>query len=378
MPIELKSITLRGFKSYRALEGFQPGRLTVLLGGNGAGKSNFLSFFTLMHRMLADPGELALAVGKAGGAGRILHHGPKETTGIEAILQVATENGLNTYDLRLEYAAGDQLVTARENWTFHDLVAQQPLLGGGVVGRRESYLNEQALNTDDQTARVIRSLLRKCVVYQFHDTSFTSRMRAKSVERDGKHLHGDGSNIAAFLYNLGRRGDEGRAALKRIQDSIRQVLPFFAAFRLEPEEGHVLLRWRERGEGKDSDYVFDASQASDGMLRIIALWTLLRQPVDSLPALMLLDEPELGLHPQAITFLGALIRHVSRYCQVIVATQSPALVDQFRLEEIVEVSREGRESSLVRKTDAEFGHWLDEYSTGELWRKNILGGGPGE
>ncbi|MBX3729989.1 MAG: AAA family ATPase [Candidatus Sumerlaeia bacterium] len=373
MPVELKSLSLEGYKTYRELKAFEPKRLSVLIGGNGAGKSNLLSFFTLLYRMMADPGELQLAVAEAGGARRLLYDGPKKTESIRARIELQTQAGLSYYMFRLAYAANDSLIFADESWSLHRPGYPAPQTGGGVAGHRESHLKERAFSGEDQLAHSVRSLLRKCVAYQFHDASFTSGMRGKASLSDGRFLRHDGSNIAACLYRLSTGGASERQTLKRIQDSVRQVLPFFAEFVLEPANGHILLQWRERG----SDEVFAASQASDGMLRVLALMTLLCQPTETLPAIMMLDEPELGLHPQAIMLLGALIRKASENCQVMVATQSVSLVDEFSLDEIVVLARPGRESTLRRLTEKEYEVWLEEYSTGELWRKNLLEGGPG-
>jgi predicted ATPase len=320
--------------------------LSILVGGNGSGKSNLVSFFALLYRMMADPGELQLAVSEAGGASRLLHDGPKVTESITARLELQTERGLSRYELRLSFAANDSLVFTQERWEYQAEGQQKPQTGGDVAGHRESHLKDCAFAGDNQLAHTIWSLLRKCVAYQFHDTSFTSGMRRKTSREDGRYLHRDGRNIAAFLLRLSNGSQAQRFALKRIQDTIRQVLPFFAAFVLEEENGHVLLRWRERG----SDEVFTASQASDGMLRLFALITLLCQPKEGLPAILMLDEPEPGLHPQAIVLVAALIHEVSEHCQVMVATQSVPFVDEFSLDEIIVLSREARASTLRHLT----------------------------
>lgn len=373
MAVELKSISLQGYKTYRDLPRFEPGRLSILVGGNGSGKSNLVSFFSLLYRMMARPGELQLSVGEADGAHRILHDGPKRTKTMSARLELQTEQGLNNYAFDLAYAANDTLIFTDETWSFQRPGYSAPQTGGCLAGHRESALMDAAFSGTDTLAFTIRSLLRKCVVYQFHDTSFTSGMRGKASTGDGRFLHRDAANLAAFLHRLANGAPQDRLALKRIQDTIRQVLPFFAEFVLEPDHSNVLLQWRERG----SDEVFAASQASDGMLRLIALITLLCQPEETLPALMMLDEPELGLHPQAISLVAGLVRQVSAHCQVMVATQSVPLVDEFTLDEIVVLSRPGRESTLRRLSEKEFASWRDEYSAGELWRKNLLEGGPG-
>lgn len=373
MPVELKTISLRGYKTYRDLEFFAPGRLSVLIGGNGAGKSNLVSFFVLLYRMMAQPGELQLAIAEAGGASRLLHDGPKKTESISARLQLQTEQGVNSYEFRLALAANDTLIFTDENWGFQRPGYLRPQTGGGEAGHREAKVVDQAFLGTDPLAYIVRSLLRKCVAYQFHDTSFTCGMRLKSSLANSQYLLRDGSNIAAFLYRLSLGSPTDRLALKRIQDTARQVLPFFAEFVLAPENGSILLRWREVG----CEEIFAASQASDGMLRFLALITLLCQPPETLPAILMLDEPELGLHPQAITLVAALIRQVSAHCQVMVATQSVPLVDEFSLSEIVVLGRSNRESTLRRLTEQEYETWLEDYSTGELWRKNVFEGGPG-
>jgi predicted ATPase len=373
MSLKLKSLTLKGFKTYRDLERFDPQQLSVLVGGNGAGKSNLMSFFALLYRMMADPGELQLAVSEAGGASRILHDGPKVTESMRARLELETEQGVNFYEFRLSYAANDTLIFTDETWGFQRPGYPNPQSGGNVAGHKESELKDRAFFGSDQLAYTVRNLLRKCVAYQFHDTSFTSGMRRKASRVDNQFLHRDGSNLASFLYRLGLGSPPERLAYKRIQDSVRQLLPFFAEFVLEPENGHVLLQWREQG----SEEIFAASQASDGMLRILALMTLLGQPEEALPAILMLDEPELGLHPQAIMLLGGMIRRVSESCQVMVATQSVSLVDEFTLDQIVVLSRPGRASTLKRLNEQEYETWLSDYSSGELWRKNVFEGGPG-
>ena len=229
--------------------------------------------------------------------------------------------------------------------------------------------NSLNLAAVDTTARVIRSLLQRIAVYQFHNTSDTARIRSKWSMDDNRFLKEDAANIAPFLFRL--RETDSRC-YQRIVDTIRLILPFFSDFELEPDYGSLLLSWRER----NSDQVFGVSQASDGMLRVIALVTLLLQPEQSLPDVLILDEPELGLHPYAIDIVGGLIGAVSTKTQVIVATQSMPLVDCFKPEEIVVVEREGRGSVFKRLDPAALEGWLDDYSLSELWEKNVIGGRP--
>jgi predicted ATPase len=171
----------------------------------------------------------------------------------------------------------------------------------------------------------------------------------------------------------------GTSSYRRIVETIRQIAPWFGDFVLQPSEKNkrfILLNWRERG----SDMVFDSQALSDGTLRAMGLVTLLLQPTEDLPSLVVIDEPELGLHPYAIVTLAALMKQAACHCQIIAATQSTALLDQFRPEDVIVVDRDDRASVFRRvpeqMSEKQLDEWLAEYSLGELWEKNVLGGGP--
>lgn len=366
----LDAISLKGFKTVRELDGFRPGPLTVLIGPNGAGKSNFISFFRMLSWMLVEQDHLQTHVAEQGGASKILHDGPSVTREIEATLTIETGSGENQYHFRLFYAAGDTLIFAQERYRYSR--RDHP---GGVARWSETGAGHRApqllAHADtDNTADVVLSILRRIRLFQFHNTSMTARIRAKWNISDNRFLKEDGANIAPLLYRLKQ---EKNLCYQRIVDNLRLILPFFSDFELEPEYNSLLLAWRERG----SDQIFDVSQASDGMLRAIALVTLLLQPEETLPDLIILDEPELGLHPAAIDAIVGLIDAVSQKVQVIIATQSTAFIDRLELSDIVVVERENRESLFRRLEDSEaLRDWLEEYSLSELWEKNVIGGRP--
>ncbi len=366
MRSNLKKITLKGFKTIQSLEDFEPGRLTALIGPNSVGKSNFISFFHMMSWALAAPGNLELFVSQQGGASTLLHDGPARTREIETEITLQTDAGENQYAFRLVFAAGDTLIFADERYRFSR--SKYPTIAKWTE-TRAGYHDPQLpiLAAEDTTARVIRDILRKIVVYQFHNTSDTARIRSKWSMHDNRWLKEDAANIAPVLLRL--RENDGKC-YQRIVDTIRLIVPFFSDFELEPQYDSLLLGWRER----NSDQVFSVSQASDGMLRIIALVTLLLQPEQDLPDVLILDEPELGLHPYAINIVGGLIRAVSTRIQVILATQSMPLVDCFEPEDIVVVERDGRSSTFKRLDSESLGGWLENYSISELWEKNVFGG----
>lgn len=365
----LDKVTLRGFKTIRELRDFVPRSLTVLIGPNGAGKSNFISFFRLLSGALASPGGLQEHVAKLGGASALLHDGPEQTSIIEAQLRLVTEAGENEYFFRLTHASGDTLIFTEEKYRFSrsgfPTQAGWTLLG---AGHREAKLIDKA-ELGDPTAKTIHGLLRRVIFHQFHNTSETARVRQKWHVEEGRWLKEDAGNLAPFLLRL--RSQHPRYYL-RIVETIRLILPFFADFELQPEFDRVLLQWREKG----TDRIFDAGQAADGMLRIIALVALLQQPELDLPDVLILDEPELGLHPYAIEVVAALIRSASENVQVILATQSVSLIDRFNPEDIVVVNRSGRASSFGRLGKDALKEWLDAYTLSELWEKNVIGGRP--
>lgn len=372
MPSRLSSMSLRGFKTIREMEGFEPGPLAVLIGPNGVGKSNFISFFRMLSWAVASPPNLQQYVQQYGPASALLHDGPERTSAIEAELTVDTDQGSNQYAFRLAYAAGDTLIYTDERFRFTRTDFAPYRWNELGAGHREANLVERAAEADQTAAcaRVVVALLRRINVHQFHNTSATARIRTKWDAADGRWLKEDAANLAPFLYRLKNGQPE---YYQRIVETTRLILPFFADYELEPEHGRLLLSWRERG----SDRVFNVSQAADGMLRAMALVALLQQPEADLPDVLILDEPELGLHPYAINVLAGLIQSASVHVQVIVATQSASLVDRFDPEDVVVVDRQDRESVFRRLDPHGLEEWLESYTLSELWEKNVIGGRPG-
>ena len=367
---KIRRISLRGFKSIKSME-LELDSMNVLIGVNGAGKSNLVSFFKMLNEMMGE--RLQQYIATSGRAQSILHFGPKTTPQMEAELEFDADNGTDTYRMRLFHAAGDMLVFAEEQLQFLGTNWQGPPktldLGSG---HQETKIKKEA-EKDDLTAKVIRHLLNNCRVFHFHDTSQTTRARQYCYIGDNRWLMPDAGNLAAILFEL--KGDARSAAYRRIVTTIRRIAPFFDDFDLEPSRANgkeIILNWKQT----DSAQVFGPHQLSDGTLRAISLVTLLLQPTENLPNVIIVDEPELGLHPAAKTTIAGLFKKASHHCQVIVATQSSALLDAFSPEDIVVVDRDARESKFTRLATPTLADWLDEYSVGQLWEKNVLGGGP--
>jgi predicted ATPase len=368
----LQRLTLSGFKTVRQLDGLELGMMNLLIGPNGAGKSNLISFFRMLNRMLTPPGDLQLFVAKVGGASTLLYAGSSITQEIEGNLVFAAEPELREYHFRLSYAAQDTVIFAHEQITRrHEYPVgwneSHHFLGSGHresnLVYAESKVDLRSL-TDD-----IRAFLSNCLVYQFHNTSETARIRQRWSVTDNRALKEDGANLAPFLLRLRKQHP---AHYQRITSTLRQIAPYFADFVLEPEGDSILLRWREIG----NDILFGPHQASDGTLRAMALVALLMQPTVEMPSVIILDEPELGLHPRAIAVLAGLLQSTALHRQVIVATQSPVLLDHFEPEQVIVVEREGSESVFRRLDRYKLEAWLEEYTLSDLWDKNVLGGRP--
>ncbi|MGD0282257.1 MAG: AAA family ATPase [Dissulfurispiraceae bacterium] len=365
----LQRLVLKGYKSIKAMD-IEIRSLNVVIGANGAGKSNLVSFFKMLNEMMG--GRLQQFIGSSGHSQSLLHFGPKITPQMEARLEFLVENGIDKYSMRLFHAAGDTLIFADETLSFQRIGSPTPHTISLGAGHLETRIGEKA-ESGDQTAKVFRHILNHCRVYHFHDTSPTSRVRQHCYKGDNRWLMPDAGNLAAFLMRL--RSENDGSAYRRIVDTIRLIAPFFDDFVLEPvgpAKQEVILNWRE----KDSDQLFGPHQFSDGTLRAICLAALLLQPEDEFPCLILVDEPELGLHPYALNVLASLFAKASHHTQVVICTQSTSLLDNFDPEDIIVVNRIGKESEFVRPDSAKLKAWLNDYSLGQVWEKNIMGGGP--
>lgn len=358
----LDRIEIEGYRSIKKLE-LRLKAINILIGANGAGKSNLVGAFGLLGDLV--DGQLQLHVGRRGGANALLHFGVKKTKK----LRIKVSFGVNAYEAVLEPAAKDRLIFASEKAYFQ---------GGGDhpwpyeedlgEGHKESGLDEEA--SRKPVADYVLKAMRGWKVFQFHDTSATAGIKQKHAIGDRRTLQPDGANLAALLFGLKKRAPK---KYRIIVDVIRAVAPFFDDFVLEPDEMDrkvIQLEWRHNS---DPSY-FDANSLSDGTLRFMCLAALLLQPTK--PSVIVIDEPELGLHPAAIVQLAALLRLASRECQVIVATQSVTLLDQFASENVIVVERSNGDSTFKRLAKDQVRGWLDDYSLGELWLKNVLGGRP--
>ena len=373
---KLNHIKLRGFKSIKELD-LRLGSVNILIGPNGAGKSNFIGFFRMLNELIEE--HLQLFIGRSGGANAMVHYGTKVTNGIAAELYFDR----NGYEVQLTPTEDDRLVFGGEILYFlkgTSKKSHRERLGSGHMEALAPRKHKASMNS---VVNCVIPALRSWKVYHFHDTSSTARIKQTGDLHENGRLEPDAGNLAAFLYTLKERHSSNYGM---IQYAVRRIFPRFENFALRPSPlnpDKIRLEWREHG----SDYRFGPHQLSDGTLRFMGLATLLLQPV--LPSTILIDEPELGLHPSALTILAGLVRSASSRTQLILTTQSVSFLNEFEPEDIITVEhrdstalsvsdfRNGLGGSVFERHDSEsLRKWLNTYSLGELWEMNALGGRP--
>ncbi len=361
---ELETITVKGFKSIGSVS-MKLGAINLLIGPNGSGKSNFIGVFSFLHAIRA--AHLQDYVIRAGGADKILHFGSKVTRQLE--IEISFHGDVNRYEITLTPTDADELYPSSEFVYFWDKQYPRPYSEGLHRRGAEAGISDPG---DSKVGRYVRNHLDRWRLYHFHDTSSISPMKKTADVNDNRYLRADGSNLPAFLYYLSQRHEASYGLIRR---TVQRVAPFFEDFLLQPQklnEEKIRLEWRH----KRSDAYFDASSLSDGTLRFIALATLFLQPDVYRPSVILVDEPELGLHPYAITMLASLVKQAAVRTQVILATQSPLLLDHFQPEDVLVADRVGGSTQFHRLESAKLATWLQDYSLGQLWEKNEIGGRP--
>lgn len=366
MPLSLRRLTLKGFRSIDSLESLALNSINVLVGANGAGKSNFVAFFHFM-RALVDR-QLQQHVGEQGGGEALFFLGEGEAGRIDVSLEL---DGL-VYEALLQAREGGGIELARE------CVESRGAPGHAVLahaadesGLKSLYEARKKADRAMHPAAAVYEALSTWTVYHFHDTTALARMRRDQPIAGGDRLNEDGSNVAAFLLYL---RTQHAAHYSLVRDAVRLVAPFFDDFHLasDPRSGLdcVRLRWLQKGVARP----FQPSHLSDGTIRFICLAAALQQP--TLPSTLVIDEPELGLHPFSLALLADLIKSAAGETQVIISTQSPILLDHFEPDDVIVVNRVRGRSMFERLSSRGLRAWLNDYTVGELWQKNVLDGGP--
>ncbi len=363
-PARITEVTIQGFRSLKRVDRLQIPQLAVLIGANGVGKSSFIRFFEMLGWMMRSRNLQEFVIRNGGGDDQFFM-GSRTTPKINAEIRIATDKGFNDYRFDMAHlSAGDTLMLTHEAYRYSDIqktgeAGWRNLSGVG----KESVLPDQ----DNKTAKTICALLRQCSTYQFHDTSANASLHQRWDISDFTHLRSDGGNLAAVLLDL-RENDSPR--YRQLVQQIQRVFPTLNDFVLEPVAGKVLLRWKSNY----SDKIFGAHLTSDGSLRLFCLLTLLSLPDERLPNMLFFDEPELGLHPHAITLVSEMLKRVAKTRQVFIATQSPYMVNCFDLENIVVAEARDGATLLRSLPKDQYQQWLDDdYLLSDIWLKTPIG-----
>jgi predicted ATPase len=353
---KLSKLTIKGYKSIQNLENFELTNLNILLGANGAGKSNFISVFKLLANMYAQ--NLQLYVQKNGGIDALLYYGRKKTQEIR--MEFYFDFGIDRYSFNLVSTIDNRFVFKKESFYFDNLE---------FIINTETESQLQNISVQQYSKHIV-SAIKNARVYHFHDTSDTALVKQSHSISDNLRLKTDAANLAAFLLKLKKRYPDN---YNQIVKTIQLVAPFFSDFVNRENEGYIQLEWFEKG---NLDTPFKAHVLSDGTLRFICLATLLLQPFELMNDTILIDEPELGLHPYALNVLASLIKRAAEQKQLIISTQSVELINHFSANDIIVVDRVNDASTFKRLDEENLKDWLEDYTLGDLWKQNIIGGRP--
>lgn len=352
----MQRIEIYGYKSIKSLD-LTLRNINIMIGANGSGKSNLLSFFVFIKALYTR--NLKEFVALSGGMDKYLHLGRKSTD--EISMKMSFES--NAYSLTLKAGENAFVITKEGLWYDNNPYTSNPIDIASMT--EESILQFATV----ERAKYIRNYLSQLKKYHFHDTSRNSPFtKVSNINNDGDSLLPQGENLAAFLYNIHEKSIVNYNLIIR---TIQSVASYFRDFYLKPDEnGNITLKWQD----KFCENVYGATDLSDGTIRFIALTTLFLQP--ELPQTIILDEPELGLHPIAIAKLSGMIKSIAaKGCQIIIATQSTDLISHFDAEDIITVDQINGESVYKRLSSEELGLWLEDYTIDELWKRNIISSG---
>ena len=363
-PRPLEKLTIRGFKSIEKLEDFKLGSLNVLIGANGAGKSNFVEFFRLLRAMVEE--RLQAYVNEHGPADGYFYNGVKSTQAIEADMYF----GENRYGFTLAPRAEGGILVAKEEAQYLRSKNSNLLAWGTLESGLRKNKDQPGLMAPQGPNWYVWSAVSNWHVYHFHDTTMTAGMRRECGIEQTDQLHPSGENLAAFLLGLRDRNSDVYGMIRK---TIQRIAPYFDDFVLSVRHGkaedQVRLTWKQKGKS----YIFSPGHLSDGTIRFLCLTTALLQP--SPPSTIVVDEPELGLHPEALSILAGLLRSASARTQIIAATQSPLLLSEFEPEQVVTVDQVNGATQFSRLDRQALQSWLEDFSLGELWLKGNVRGG---
>ena len=391
----IQSLRLDGLLSFAPGSApFELRPLNVLIGPNGSGKSNLLEALALLS---ATPHDFAAAIREGGGAGEWLWKGGDSETPAE--IDVLLEAGTPTHRplrYRLAFAAVQNRVEIVDEaveelrrvspdksdvYFYYRFQHGHPVINvrddhGGLVDRRlqrESLLPDQSVlaqrKDPEQYPEVTWVGRRFGTIQTFREWTFGRDVplrRPQPADLPEDRLLPDSLNLALVLNQIEHAGEP------RFGSLLKRFFPRFERMSTRVSGGAVQFYLHESGFAAP----IPATRLSDGTMRFVALLAILLSP--SPPPLVCIEEPELGLHPDAVALLADLLVEASERMQLIVTTHSDALVSALtdHPDAIVACERPGAGTELWRLDPEKLAAWLDEYRLGDLWRMGELGANP--
>ena len=367
-------LSIRGFR--RLLDvSLELRPLTVLIGANGCGKTSVLDVLNLLSN--SAQGRLGPAVSEMAGLGSVLTYdrAPELKLGLSFNSSVGEMLGYHLvleprglgFAIREESMGSpiepSQIAASDARVDFYD-VRGELVESGSRRGLLETALSQvpKSLHGPEE----FRETLAGSTFYQGISVGVRSPVRLPQQLGPAQLPGRDGEDLVSCLYSMRESHPE---RFEAVEDTLRVAFPRFKRLEFPPvAAGTVGLGWRDN----DSTKTFYAHQLSPGTLRFLWLTALLQSP--GLPALILLDEPEVSLHPEMVSLMVDQFREASFRSQLVIATQSDSLIRFLEPKEVVVCdSDEGAMTTLTRADELDLEEWLKEYSLDELWRNGRLG-----
>lgn len=334
---------------------FKDRPLCVMIGANGSGKTSVLEVMSLLAA--SAQGKLGDRISELGGIGAVLTAGRSE---MSFQLTAGSGAGPLQYDLSIETSGIGYSLKAEG--LAH--------IGRGTITLRAKVVSETGLSDARsllKPAADFRERLASSAYYHMLDVGPRSQVRLPQPMRPAKLPGKNGEDLVTCLYDMRETEPD---AFETVEDSLRAAFPGFVQLTFPPvAAGTLAMIWRDRNFPTG----FYSHQLSEGMLRFLWLATLLQS--SALPEVVLLDEPEVSLHPELLNLLAHQLREAAQRSQIIVATHSDRLVRFLKPEEVLvaDLTEEGL-AKLTWADSLDLEKWLDEYTLDEVWGIGRLGG----
>jgi predicted ATPase len=390
----LQSIKLSGFLSFPPdSPAIDLTPLNVLIGPNGSGKSNLIEAVELLH---AAPTAFAAAIRDGGGVQEWLWKGSKGSE--PATIETVVEGRKPVPDLRyrLMFAASGQRTevideaveeTAKRSerekdvFFYYRFQHGRPVLSvrnvsGGYASRnlkREELVPDESVLSQRKGSDVYPEITwlghQFAKIQTFREWSFgryVALRQPQPADLPTDLLLADSRNLGLLLNEL--EHTDASAEFNRL---LTRFLPRYQRFSTRIQGGTVQFYLHESGLKAP----VPATRLSDGTIRFMAILALLLSPAP--PPLICIEEPELGLHPDAVALLADLLVAAATRTQLIVTTHSDILVSGLTEHARSILVCEYRGGTQVERVDPDtLTHWLKKYRLGEIWRIGELGGNP--